>query len=118
MANSNLRRRYRMILYTIFMVVFAAFFLILGILLSKGKTGLVHDYHQTHVREKEKTECGKAFLKGMFSVAITCFSSGIAGFRGTGKTIETIATAVLFAGLAVSFIILGKVQNKNNGRIF
>ena len=45
-----------MILYTIFMVVFAAFFLILGILLSKGKTGLIHDYHQTHVREKEKTE--------------------------------------------------------------
>ena len=54
----------------------------------------------------------------MFSVAITCFSSGIAGFCGTGKIIETIATAVLFAGLAVSFIILGKVQNKNNGRIF
>ena len=50
-----------MIAYSIIMFVTAGLFLILGIAIYKGNTKLIHDYHQTHVKESERQEYGRAF---------------------------------------------------------
>ena len=92
------------------MFVIAAFFLIVGIAIYKGNNKLIHDYHQTHVKESERKEYGIAFSKGMFAICTTLIISGIIALFGTEGAIETASLIVLFAGLIVSFAILTKVQ--------
>ncbi len=104
-----------MIAYSIFMFVIAAFFLIVGIAIYKGNTKLIHDYHQTHVKESERQEYGRAFAKGMFTICATLIISGIIALFGEEGTIIAASLIVLFAGLIVSFVILAKVQKKYNG---
>ncbi len=104
-----------MIVYSIFMFVIAAFFLIVGIDIYKGNTKLIHNYHQTHVKESERQEYGRAFAKGMFTICATLIISGIIALFGEEGTIIAASLIVLFAGLIVSFVILAKVQKKYNG---
>ncbi len=104
-----------MIAYSILMFVIAAFFLIVGIAIYKGNTKLIHDYHQTHIKESERQEYGRAFAKGMFTICATLIISGIIALFGEEGTIIAASLIVLFAGLIVSFVILAKVQKKYNG---
>ncbi len=64
-----------MIAYSILVFAIGALFLILGIAIYKGNTKLIHDYHQTHVKESEKREYGRAFAKGMFAICATLLIS-------------------------------------------
>lgn len=41
-----------MLVYSIIMFLVAALFTVLGISIYKGKTDLIHDYHQTKVTDK------------------------------------------------------------------
>ena len=104
-----------MIAYSIIMFVIAAFFLIVGIAIYKGNTKLIHDYHQTHVKESERKEYGRAFSKGMFAICTTLIISGMIALFGKDGAVVTASLMVLFAGLIVSIVILAKVQKKYNG---
>ena len=104
-----------MVAYSILMFVIAAFFLIVGIAIYKGNTKLIHDYHQTHIKESERQEYGRAFAKGMFTICAALIISGIIALFGEEGTIIAASLIVLFAGLIVSFVILAKVQKKYNG---
>ena len=105
----------RVIAYSIFMFVIAAFFLAAGIAIHKGNTKLIHDYHQTHVKESERQEYGRAFAKGLFSICATLLISGMIALFGEEGAIATASLIVFLAGLIVSFVILAKVQKKYNG---
>jgi len=104
-----------MIAYSIIMFAIAVLFLIFGIAIFRGNTKLIHDYHQTHVKESERREYGRAFAKGMFAICATLIISGIIALFGKDGTVITACLIVLFAGLIVSFVILAKVQKKYNG---
>ena len=107
-----------MIAYSIIMFVAAVLFLALGIAVYKGNTNLIHDYHQTNVKEAERTEYGKAFAKGMFTLCATLLISGAIALFGKENPIVAVSLAVLFAGLAASLVVLVKVQKKYNGGLF
>ena len=104
-----------MIAYSIFMFAIAVLFLMFGLAIYKGNTKLIHDYHQTHVKESERQEYGRAFAKGMFAICATLTISGIVALFGEEGALVAASLIVLFAGLIVSFIILAKVQRKYNG---
>ena len=107
-----------MIAYSILMFAIAVLFLVFGIAIYKGNTKLIHDYHQTHIKESERQEYGRAFSKGMFAICATLIISGIVALFGEENAIVAASLTVLIAGLIVSFIILARVQKKYNGGFF
>ena len=107
-----------MILYFVIMFLCAVLFLAVGIAIYRGKTDLIHDYHQTNVKESERREYGRAFSKGMFVLSASMFASGILVLFGDNGAVQTASLIVLFAGIAVSVVIFLIVQKKYNGGLF
>ncbi len=105
-----------MLLYSIIMFLVAALFYALGIAIYKGKTDLIHDYHQTKV--KDKAAYGKAFGRAMLATATAPLLSGILGLFGNTAPFAAIAVCVLFLGLAIGIFCIAMVQKKYNNGIF
>ena len=105
-----------MILYSIILFLAAIPITIISIAIYRGKTGLIHDYHQTKVTDK--TAYGKAFGKAMFVVSTALLLSGIIGLLGTSEVFATIAAAVMFIGLFIGIALIIAVQKKYNKGIF
>ena len=106
-----------MLVYSVIMFLGAALFSALGIAVYKGKTDLIHQYHQTKVQDK--TAYGRAFGKVLFIFALAMLLSGITGlFAGTNLDRNGDAVAVLLTGICVGIICLVKVQNKYNSGVF
>ena len=103
-----------MLVYSIIMFAVAALFLGLGVAVYQGNTKLIHDYHQTKVKETERKAYGKAFAKGMFAICATLFISGLIALMD----ILGVSLIVLLMGLIVSVVMLAKVQRKYNGGLF
>ena len=105
-----------MVLYSIIMFLAAIPITIISIAIYRGKTGLIHDYHQTKVTDK--TAYGKAFGRAMFVVSAALLLSGIIGLLGTSEVFATIAAAVLFIGLFIGIALIIAVQKKYNNGMF
>ena len=88
----------------------------ISIAIYKGKTDLIHDYHQTKVTDK--AAYGKAFGKAMFVISVALLLSGIIGLFGDLEVIATISLAVLFIGLFIGIAWIIAVQIKYNKGIF
>ena len=88
----------------------------ISIAIYKGKTDLIHDYHQTKVTDK--AAYGKAFGKAMFVISVALLLSGIIGSFGDLEVIATISLAVLFIGLFIGIAWIIAVQIKHNKGIF
>ena len=102
-----------MLLYSIIMFLVAALFTVLGIAIYKGKTDLIHDYHQTKVTDK--SAYGKAFGKAMLVIATVMLLSGIIGLF---KNLLMLAVAILIIGLVVGIGCIVAVQKKYNKGVF
>ena len=107
-----------MIAYSIIAVITAVLVFAFGIAIYRGNTKLIHDYHQTNVKESERLEYGRAFAKGLFVLCVTLLISGMIALFGKGNLIVAASLVVLFAGLIVFVIVLGKVQKKYNAGRF
>ena len=105
-----------MYLYSIIMFAVAALFTGISIAIYKGKTNLIHDYHQTNVTDKKAY--GKAFGKAMFVLSGAMLFSGVVALLGETDTVALIAVAVLIAGMSVGFVCIFAVQKKYNNGIF
>ena len=105
-----------MILYSIFMFLAAVPIGIISIAIYRGKTNLIHYYHQTKV--KDKAAYGRAFGKALLTVSLALFLSGTVGLFGDEKKIAFIAILVLFIGLAIGITGIVIVQRKYNRGIF
>lgn len=105
-----------MLLYSIIMFLVAIPFFGISLAIYKGKTDLIHDYHQTKVTDK--SAYGKSFGKSMFVVSASLFLSGIISLFGDSEPIATASLAVLFIGLIVGIICIVAVQIKYNKGIF
>ena len=102
-----------MILYAILMFVTAVIFGLVAVLIYKGKTNLIHDYHQAKVTDK--AGYGKAFGKALSVIGFAILASGIAGLF---QSLEMVALTLLMAGLVVGIGYIIAVQKKYNNGIF
>ena len=102
-----------MLLYSIIMFLVAVLFTVLGIAIYKGKTDLIHDYHQTKVTNK--SAYGKAFGKAMLVIATVMLLSSIIGLF---KNLLMLAVAILIIGLVVGIGCIVAVQKKYNKGVF
>ena len=105
-----------MLLYSIIMFLAAVPMGWVSIAIYRGKTDLIHDYHQTKVRDK--TAYGKAFGKAMLVVSTALFLSGIVNLFGNSEKNAMIAVAVLFIGLIIGIACIISVQIKYNKGFF
>lgn len=105
-----------MILYASILFVVAAICGGLAIAIYRGKTDLIHDYHQTKV--SDPAAYGRAFGKAMFVVALALFASAVIALFGDTKAVATASFAALFGGLAIGIACIIAVQKKYNGGIF
>ena len=103
-----------MIAYAIIMFTTALVFVIPAVLIHKGKTELIHDYHQAKVTDK--IGYGKAFGKTMGVFAGSMALSGVIALLG--ESVMWAAVAVLLIGLAAGFVCMLFVQKKYNSGIF
>ena len=102
-----------MLVYSIIMFLVAVLFTVLGIAIYKGKTDLIHDYHQTKVTDK--SAYGKAFGKAMLLIATVMLLSGIIGLF---EKLLILAVAILIIGLVVGIGYIVAVQKKYNKGVF
>ena len=105
-----------MILYSVIMFLAAAPMITISIAIYRGKTSLIHDYHQTKVTDK--AAYGKAFGKAMLVISMALLLSGIIGLFGDTEIMATIALAVLFVGLFIGIAGIFAVQKKYNKGVF
>lgn len=102
-----------MLVYSIIMFIVAVIFAGMGFAIFRGKTELIHDYHQTKVTDK--SAYGKAFGKAMFVIAIALFLSGIIGLL---DNLAVLAVVILIIGLCVGVGCIIAVQKKYNKGVF
>ena len=100
-----------MFLFAIIMFLTAALFGIMAVLIYKGKTDLIHDYHQQKVTDK--IAYGKAFGKAMAIIAGAMAISGVTAFIRSW-----IALTALTVGLVAGITAIVCVQKKYNGGVF
>ena len=105
-----------MLLYAIIMFLTGVLVAGLGLAIYRGKTDLIHDYHQTKVTDK--AAYGKAFGKAMLVVSVSLLLSGIIGLFVASEVMAMIAVAVLFVGLFVGIACIVAVQKKYNKGVF
>ena len=102
-----------MLVYSIIMFLVSALFTVLGIAIYKGKTDLIHDYHQTKVTNK--SAYGKAFGKAMLVIATVMLLSGIIGLF---EKLLILAVAILIIGFVLGMGCIVEVQKKYNKGVF
>ena len=100
--------------YTLILLAAAALFFVLGAAIYRGKTDLIHDYHQEKVTDKKAY--GKAFGKAMFVMAAAMLLSGLIALLGEAAIWPSLG--VLLIGLAVGIGCICAVQKKYNGGLF
>ena len=105
-----------MILYSIILFIAAVPMVKVSLAIYRGKTELIHDYHQTKVTDK--TAYGKAFGKAMLLVSGSLLLSGIIGLFGSSDAIAMAAVTVLFVGLTIGIAGIVRVQKKYNQGVF
>ena len=102
-----------MLLYSIIMFIVAVIFIGMGIAIYRGKTDLIHDYHQTKVTDK--SAYGKSFGKAMLVIATVMLLSGITGLF---ESLTILAVAILIIGLVIGIGCIVAVQKKYNKGVF
>ena len=102
-----------MLVYSIIMFSVATLFTVLGIAIYKGKTDLIHDYHQTKVTDK--LAYGKAFGKAMLLIATVMLLSGIIGLF---EKLLILSVAILIIGFVLGIGCIVAVQKKYNKGVF
>lgn len=105
-----------MIAYSVIMFLASALLLGFGVAIYRGKTELIHSYHQTKVRDKRSY--GRAFGKALFVMALAPLISGAVGLCADSKRIAMAAVAVLLLGMGIGTGYLIAVQRKYNQGVF
>ena len=105
-----------MILYSVILFLAAVPMGIISIAIYRGKTNLIHDYHQTNVTDK--AAYGRAFGKAMLVITASLIISGAIALFASTEMLATISLAALFVGLIVGITCIVAVQKKYNGGMF
>ena len=104
------------LLFTLIVFAVSMVLIIFGISVYRGKTNLIHDYHQTKVKDKKKY--GRAFGKVLCGGGSLLLISAIIPLIINSDKGINIAVLVFFIGLFVLLILLFRVQKQYNGGVF
>ena len=102
-----------MFVYSVIMFLCAAIFVGMSIAIYRGKTDLIHSYHQTKVTDQ--VGYGKAFGKAMLVIAMAMLLSGIMALL---DDFAEFAVAVLILGIVIGVGCIIAVQRKYNKGVF
>ena len=105
-----------MIIFSIVMLLISAIFISVGIMIYRGNTNLIHDYHQTKVTDK--ANYGKEMGKAVVGIAASAFLSGVISLLGKQEINVLISVAVFIIGFADCFAWICRIQKKYNGGMF
>ncbi len=108
-----------MLLYSVLMFAASILLIVVSTLIYRGRTDLIHSYHQEKV--KDKAAYGKAFGKALFAVALAPFVSGVIGLFAdpdVSNLLVITAVLVLIFGLVLGFYCILAVQRKYNNGLF
>ncbi|MCQ2771065.1 MAG: hypothetical protein MJ236_04620 [Clostridia bacterium] len=105
-----------MVAYSIIMFLAASLFLFIGIKIHNGDHNLVHDYHQSNVKEDDLKKYNKNYACGMFISGFSLLASGIVALIGKERIFTTISIVVLLCGLLISIVIFVFTQYKFNNK--
>lgn len=94
----------------------AAIFIVVGILIFRGNTDLIHDYHQKNVKDFDGY--GKGMGKGIISIGVFFLIGAVVTLAVKGESGTIAGIIVALSGFFLSFIYILKVQKKYNGGIF
>lgn len=102
------------IMFSIVMLATSILLCILGIMIFCGKTNLIHDYHQTWV--KDKKAYGKAFGRGLCGMSFSFLASGVISLVGHSDEFIYLSLCVLLILFLISGLFLIRVQANYNKR--
>ena len=87
----------------------------IGILIWKqGKISLIHSYHYTKVKEKDKKDYTTIVGKGTTIIGVGCISTGVFNYIA-----KTSGGWILFCiAFFYGFVLIAKAQKKYNGGFF
>ena len=105
-----------MLLYAIIMFLTGSVTLWLALAIRRGRTDLIHAYHQTKVRDH--AAYGKAFGRAMTIIAAAMLLSGLTSLPGANDGMAFLSVGILFAGLTLGIVCLVIVQKKYNRGVF
>ena len=103
-----------MVSYAVLMFLMAVLFLVLGVLIFRGRTDLIHSYHQKKV--KDQRAYGRDIGKAIFAFSAAMTASGAVAL--VDEAVALIAIVVLVFGMGVGVGMLCAVQKKHNGGLF
>lgn len=98
--------------YALIMYAAAAALAVVGILVYRGNTGLIHAYHQTRV--KDKPGYARSVERSLIGLALPLIAAGTLGLFTT----SALPALVLIVGLIIAVIPLVRAQKKYNGGVF
>lgn len=107
-----------MILYSIMVFGISALIGVFGILIYRGNTKLIHEYHMTNVKDSQILQYAKAFGKCLLFLALIWAVSGVTAFWGDDLIFVIISVAIGFLGLIAFLIAISIVQEKYNNSIW
>lgn len=105
-----------MLIFSIITFVIAAVILVTGIMVYRGRTELIHSYHQTRVTDKKGY--GRAIGKSLIVLSIGIFASGIVALLGDSDAVIIAAVVLLFAAIIAGLVCIYKTQKRYNGGMF
>ncbi len=105
-----------MLIYSVIMLLAAALLSAFSIAIYKGRTDLIHDYHQSKVTDK--AAYGRAFGKALAVVALAPLVSGVIGLFAASRPLRLTAVAALIVCLCPGIGCLVAVQRKYNKGVF
>lgn len=102
--------------YSIIMFLTAVLFAALSVSIYRGKTNLIHSYHQERVTDQKGY--GKAFGKALSPIAVGTFVSGAIPIFDGSEAAATVSLGALTAGISLALVLIVAVQKKYNGGLF
>ena len=103
-------------LYALIMVIVACVFGVVTVMIYRGRTDLIHAYHQEKV--KDYKAYGKAFARALSIMPISMLVSAVVSLISEDETIVFASLLILFTGLVVGLIKIYVVQKIHNQGIF
>lgn len=105
-----------MLIYSIVMMAAAVLFMGLSAAIYRGRTDLIHDYHQKRVCDKRAY--GRDFGKALSVVAAALLLSGGIGLIGDSDGIAMAVVGTLLVGIGVGIGCIVAVHRKYNRGVF
>lgn len=103
-------------IYSFVMLLAGAALTAVGASVCRGKTELIHSYHQKRVTDK--SAYGRAMGRGLIVMGVFFSASGVFPLFFRGERVMQWAMCALAAGLAAGLVLIIRAQIKYNKGIF